>query len=72
MNEQTNKHQHGEKVGTWVQKVLEGQGEEGDDDSEIFYSHAGGAAAAPGVAFTCFVIACRHHDGLIDEHKEKF
>ncbi len=55
-----------------MQKVLEGRGEEGDDDTEIFYSRAGGAAAAPGAAFACSVIAGRHRDGLIDEHKEKF
>jgi len=59
-------------VGAWVQKVLEGRGEEGDDDTEIFYSRAGGAAAAPGAAFACSVIAGRHRDGLIDEHKESF
>ncbi len=49
-----------------------GRGEEGNDDTEIFYSRAGGAAAAPGAAFACSVIAGRHRDGLIDEHKEKF
>jgi hypothetical protein len=51
---------------------IRGRGEEGDDDTEIFYSRAGGAAAAPGAAFACSVIAGRHSDGLIDEHKEKF
>jgi hypothetical protein len=69
-SEQTNTS--GGKVGAWVQKVLEGRGEEGDDDTEIFYSRAGSAAAAPGAAFACSVIAGRHLDGLIDEHKEKF
>ncbi len=59
-------------MGAWVQKVLEGGGEEGDDNKEIFYSRAGGAAAAPGAAFACSVIAGRHRDGSIDEHKEKF
>ncbi len=54
-----------------MQKVLEGRGEEGDDNTKIFYSHEGGAAGAPGTTFTCSVIACRHCDGLIDEHKEK-
>ncbi len=51
---------------------IRGRGEEGDDDTEIFYSRAGGAAAAPGAAFACSVIAGRHRDGLIDEHKKKF
>ncbi len=71
-SEQTNKHQRaGRKVGAWVQKVIRGRREEGDDDTEILYSRAGGAPAAPGAAFACSVIAGRHRDGLIDEHKKK-
>ncbi len=68
-NKQTAAQREGGRVGA---EGIRGAGEEGDDDREIFYSRAGGAAAAPGAAFACSVIAGRHRDGLIDEHKEKF
>jgi hypothetical protein len=73
-NKQTNKQTparwlEGGRVGA---EGIRGRGEEGDDDTEILYSRAGGAAAAPGAAFACSVIAGRHRDGLIDEHKKKF
>ncbi len=73
-NKQTNKQtptrwREGGRVGA---ESIRGCGEEGDDDTEIFYSRAGGAAAAPGATFACSVIASRHRDGLIDEHKKKF
>jgi len=35
-NKQTNKHQRGGKVGAWVQKVLEGRGEEGRTTQKYF------------------------------------
>ncbi len=59
----------GGRVG--AEGIIRGRREEGDDDTEILYSRAGGAPAAPGAAFACSVIAGRHRDGLIDEHQKK-
>jgi len=62
-NNLTNKHKRcwKRKVGARVQKKILGL--PGDDYSEMFlrfYSRAGVAAATPGAAFACSVIAGRH------------
>ncbi len=64
-NNLTNKHKRcwKRKVGARVQKKILGL--PGDDDTEMFlrfYSRAGVAAATPGAAFACSVIAGRHVD----------
>ncbi len=64
-NNLTNKHKRcwKRKVGARVQKKILGL--PGDDDTEMFlrfYSRAGVAAATPGAAFACSVIAGRHGD----------
>jgi hypothetical protein len=64
-NNLTNKHNRcwKRKVGALVQKKI--FGEPGDDYTELvlrFYSRARLAAATPGAAFACSVIAGRHGD----------
>ncbi len=61
--QQTNKNAAGRGKWARVQKKILGL--PGDDDTEMFlrfYSRAGVAAATPGAAFACSVIAGRHGD----------
>ncbi len=73
-NNLTNKHKRcwKRKVDAGVQKKILGLPR--DDDSEMFlrfYSRAGVAAATPGAAFACSVIAGRHGDWWVSRIEQR-
>ncbi len=73
-NNITNKHKRcwKRKVGARVQRKILGL--PGEDDSEMFlrsYSRAGLAAATPGAAFACSVIAGRHGDWWVSRIEQR-